>query len=126
MPSLYRTVRPGSRYHGSLALLRAAALWRDERAPELRVKSSLMLGLGEDRGEVRSVLGDLRRAGVDVVTLGQYLQPTREHLPVARYIPPSEFEELRREAQELGFLHVEAGPLVRSSYHAERHVPGRS
>ncbi len=69
---------------------------------------------------------DLRRAGVDVVTLGQYLQPTREHLPVARYVPPAEFDELRREAQELGFLHVESGPLVRSSYHAERHVPERS
>jgi lipoyl synthase len=126
VPSLYRTVRPGSRYHGSLALLWDAARWRDEREPALRVKSSLMLGLGEERDEVRAVLGDLRRAGVDVVTLGQYLQPTREHLPVARYVPPAEFEELRREAQGLGFLHVEAGPLVRSSYHAERHVPGRS
>jgi len=123
VPSLYRTARPGSRYRGSLALLQAAAAWRDERAPRLRVKSSLMLGLGERRVEISSVLADLRRAGVDVVTLGQYLQPTREHLPVARYVPPAEFEELRREAQDLGFLHVEAGPLVRSSYHAERHVP---
>jgi lipoic acid synthetase len=125
VPSLYRTVRPGSRYRGSLALLEAAARWRDERAPTLRVKSSLMLGLGEERGEVTSVLADLRRAGVDVVTLGQYLQPTREHLPVERYVPPAEFEELARLGRELGFLHVEAGPLVRSSYHAERHVPGR-
>jgi lipoyl synthase len=125
VPSLYRTVRPGSRYRGSLALLESASRWRDERAPALRVKSSLMLGLGEERSEVTSVLADLRRAGVDVVTLGQYLQPTREHLPVARYVPPAEFEELARLGRELGFLHVEAGPLVRSSYHAERHVPDR-
>jgi lipoic acid synthetase len=123
VPRLYRTVRPGSRYSGSLALLRAAAAWRDARAPALRVKSSLMLGIGERRSEVSSVLGDLRRAGVDVVTLGQYLQPTREHLPVDRWVEPAEFEELRGEAYGLGFVHVESGPLVRSSYHAERHRP---
>ena len=123
VPRLYRTVRPGSRYDGSVALLGRAAAWRDRRAPALRVKSSLMLGIGERRDEVSAVLADLRGAGVDVVTLGQYLQPTRDHLPVDRWVSPAEFEELRREASALGFLHAESGPLVRSSYHAERHRP---
>ena len=81
-----------------------------------------MLGLGESREEIRAVLGDLRRSRVDILTLGQYLQPTSGHLPVSRYVPPAEFEEIRREALPLGFRHVEAGPLVRSSYHASRHA----
>jgi lipoic acid synthetase len=82
-----------------------------------------MLGLGETDGEVIDVLRDLRRAGVDVVTLGQYLQPTRRHLPVQRFVNPAEFAELGAIGREMGFLHVESGPLVRSSYHAERHRP---
>jgi len=122
-PRLYRTVRPGSSYTGSLALLRDASRHRDARLPALRVKSNVMLGLGETDGEVLAVLRDLREAGVQVVTLGQYLQPTREHLPVTRFVPPEAFDALRRSATEMGFLHVEAGPLVRSSYHAERHRP---
>jgi lipoic acid synthetase len=123
VPRLYRTVRPGSRYRGSLALLQAAARRRDREAAALRVKSSLMLGLGERDDEVLDVLGDLRRSGVDVVTLGQYLQPTSEHLPVERFVSPAAFAEMREAALALGFLHVESGPLVRSSYHAERHRP---
>jgi lipoyl synthase len=95
----------------ALAALRAAS-------PELIVKSSLLLGLGEGRDEIRGALDDLRRAGVDWVTLGQYLRPTRRHLDVARYLPPEEFEELAAEARRLGFALVTSGPLVRSSYRA--------
>ena len=123
VPRLYRTVRPGSSYRGSLAVLAAAASHRRRRSAAMRVKSSLMLGLGEHDEEVLDVLRDLRQAGVEVVTLGQYLRPTREHLPVERYVPPAEFSDLRRRAMALGFSHVESGPLVRSSYHAERHRP---
>jgi lipoic acid synthetase len=122
-PRLYRTVRPGSSYRGSLALLEAAAARRDADFPELRVKSNVMLGLGETDAEVSEVLRDLRGAGVQVVTIGQYLQPTRDHLPVARWVTPETFGAFRDEGLALGFLHVEAGPLVRSSYHAERHRP---
>jgi lipoic acid synthetase len=89
----------------------------------MRVKSSVMLGLGEQDEEVLAVMADLRRARVDVLTLGQYLQPTLKHLPVERVLDPSEFERYRALGMELGFLHVESGPLVRSSYHAERHGP---
>jgi lipoic acid synthetase len=123
VPRLYRSARPGSHYDGSVALLAAGARWRDDEKARMRVKSSLMLGLGETDEEVVGVMLDLRDAGVDVVTLGQYLQPTREHLPVDRYVSPEQFESLARRGRDLGFLHVEAGPLVRSSYHAERHRP---
>jgi lipoic acid synthetase len=123
VPRLYRPVRPGSSYRGSLRLLQSAARRRDVERSALRVKSSLMLGLGEADDEVLGVLRDLRAAGVDVVTLGQYLRPTPDHLPVQRYVPPTGFDALRRAGEAMGFLHVEAGPLVRSSYHAERHVP---
>jgi lipoic acid synthetase len=123
VPRLYRSARPGSTYRGSLAVLAAAGQWRDRDQAALRTKSSLMLGLGERDEEVLDVLRDLREAGVDVVTLGQYLQPTREHLPVRRFVRPDEFDVLRDRGMELGFLHIESGPLVRSSYHAERHRP---
>jgi lipoic acid synthetase len=123
VPRLYRTARAGSRYETSVALLRAAAARRDADLPRMRVKSSLMLGLGERDEEVLDVLRDLRGAGVDVVTLGQYLQPTREHLPVERFVSPEEFDAFRIAGEDMGFLHVESGPLVRSSYHAERHRP---
>jgi len=123
VPRLYRQARPGSRYRGSVELLAATASRRDADLPAMRVKSSLMLGLGERDDEVLDVLRDLRRAGVDVVTLGQYLQPTREHLPVERFVTPEQFERLRRAGERMGFAHVESGPLVRSSYHAERHRP---
>ena len=123
VPRLYRSARPGSKYEVSVALLSAAAARRDREGSNMRVKSSLMLGLGERDDELLEVLGDLRRAGVQVVALGQYLQPTREHLPVRRYVTPRQFERLRQTGMSMGFLHVEAGPLVRSSYHAERHRP---
>jgi len=123
VPRLYRDARPGSHYTGSVALLAAAARWRDAEASDLRVKSSLMLGLGETDDEVVVVMRDLREVGVDVVTLGQYLQPTKQHMPVDRYVSPEHFDALADQGRKLGFLHVEAGPLVRSSYHAERHRP---
>jgi lipoic acid synthetase len=117
VPRLYRAVRPGSEYRNSLSLLSRA---KTLGAPV--TKSGFMLGLGESREEIREVLADLRKARVDIVTIGQYLQPTASHLPVARFVPPEEFEEIRREALPQGFRHVEAGPLVRSSYHAARHL----
>jgi lipoic acid synthetase len=123
VPRLYRVARPGSRYRTSLELLARAARRRDSEGATARVKSSLMLGLGERDDEVRDVLRDLAGVGVDVATLGQYLQPTREHLPVARFVSPAEFEALREAGMAAGLRHVEAGPLVRSSYHAERHRP---
>jgi len=123
VPRLYRSARPGSHYEGSVALLATAARWRDDEGSDLRVKSSLMLGVGETDDEVVGVMRDLRDAGVDVVTLGQYLQPTKQHLPVDRYVSPEQFDSLAEQGRELGFLHVEAGPLVRSSYRAERHRP---
>jgi lipoic acid synthetase len=124
VPRLYREARPGSRYERSVALLRSAARTRDTSALALRVKSSLMLGLGERDGEVLAVMRDLRDAGVDILTLGQYLQPTRRHLAVARFVDPDQFGAFARAGSEMGFSHVESGPLVRSSYHAERQVRG--
>jgi lipoic acid synthetase len=123
VPRLYRTARPGSRYETSVGLLRAAAVRRDRDRPGLRVKSSVILGLGERDDEVLEVMRDLRAASVDVLTLGQYLQPTAAHLPVERFVSPDQFDEFRRAGDEMGFVHVESGPLVRSSYHAERHTP---
>jgi lipoic acid synthetase len=120
VPRLYRSARPGSKYANSLALLQAA---RKIGHPEMRVKSSLMLGLGEHDDEVRDVLLDLFRAGVQVVAMGQYLQPSKDHLPVDRYVSPDAFAVFRDYGLSIGLLHVEAGPLVRSSYHAERHRP---
>ena len=116
VPRLYRVARAGSRYERSLGLL------RDAKSFGIRTvtKSSLMVGLGERKDEIHDALDDLRSCGVDIVTLGQYLQPTREHLPVERYYSPEEFAEFKNHAASLGFRHVEAGPLVRSSYHAER------
>jgi lipoyl synthase len=114
VPRLYRRVRPAADYACSLDLLRFAK----HRRPDLLTKSGLMLGLGEETDELLAVLDDLRCAGCDILTLGQYLQPTRDHLPVERYVHPDEFAELRRRAIALGFRHVESAPLVRSSYHA--------
>jgi lipoic acid synthetase len=114
VPRLYGQVRPGSRYERSLGVLGKAK----DAAPALPVKSGMMLGLGETKPEVLAVMRDLSRVGVDILTLGQYLRPSPGHLPVVRYYEPSEFEELRRSGEQLGFAHVEAGPLVRSSYHA--------
>ncbi len=123
VPRLYKSARPGSSYEGSVGLLAEAAARRDREKSALRVKTSIIAGLGEEDAEILEVMGDLRRAGVDVVTLGQYLQPTPKHLPVARWVHPDTFAKFRAEGLALGFLHVESGPLVRSSYHAERHRP---
>jgi lipoic acid synthetase len=114
VPRLYRQVRLGARYERSLDVLAHAA----RTAPGIPVKSGLMLGLGETMGEVLQVMSDLRAQGVRILTLGQYLRPSPQHLPIVRYVPPEEFDELRRAACEMGFAHVESGPLVRSSYHA--------
>jgi lipoic acid synthetase len=119
---LYRRVRPDAVYARSLELLRRAATWKNEEKISMKVKSGIMVGLGESRSEVSWTLGDLRAAGVDVVTVGQYLQPHARRLPIERYYTPAEFEEIRREGEGLGFLRVESGPLVRSSYHARRAV----
>lgn len=115
VPRLYRQVRLGARYERSLDMLRYAK----ELSPETPVKSGLMLGLGELNEEVLHVMRDLKAHSVDILTLGQYLRPSPKHLPIVRYVPPAEFDELRRAGFEMGFLHVEAGPLVRSSYHAD-------
>jgi lipoic acid synthetase len=115
VPRLYRQVRLGARYERSLDMLAYAK----ELAPSTPVKSGLMLGLGELREEVMPVMLDLRAHRVDVLTLGQYLRPSAKHLPVVRYVPPAEFDEYRVAGREMGFAHVEAGPLVRSSYHAD-------
>ncbi len=119
VPRLYRRVRAGARYARSLAVLEAAHGGRDR----LLTKTGLMLGLGETQVELASVFRDLRSIGCDILTLGQYLRPSGEHLPVERYVPPEEFAALRAEALALGFRHVESGPLVRSSYHAWSHTP---
>jgi lipoic acid synthetase len=118
---LYRRVRPRGRYERALELLRRAA----ELKPRITVKSGLMIGLGETLEEINIAMGDLRAAGCDILTVGQYLQPSAGHLPLIRYYDPSEFAEIRDRAQSLGFRHVEAGPLVRSSYHAERQLQRR-
>ena len=113
VPRLYEQVRPRANYQQSLAVLRQAA---DFGIPW--VKSGLMLGLGETEAEVLAVLADLRQAGVNALTIGQYLRPTREHLPVVDYIHPDRFAFLAEQAKQIGFGHVASGPLVRSSYHA--------
>jgi lipoic acid synthetase len=123
VPRLYKAVRPGSSYEGSVGLLASAAARRDRDGTNLRVKTSIIAGLGEEDAEILEVMRDLRRAGVDVVTLGQYLQPTLRHLPVARWVHPDTFASFRDQGMAMGFAHVESGPLVRSSYHAERHRP---
>ncbi len=114
VPRLYRRVRKGSVYRRSLTLLERIA-----RLDGVEAKSSLMLGLGERRDEVLQVMQDLRAAGVSRLALGQYLRPTRYHLPVEEYVDPGRFSEYEREAKRVGFRWVKAGPLVRSSYHAE-------
>lgn len=114
VPRLYKRARPGGNYRRSLDVLRAVK----SRQADLLTKSGLMLGLGEERDEVIAVLRDLAAVGCDILTLGQYLQPARDNLPVARYLSPDEFGSLRAAALGMGFRHVEAGPLVRSSYHA--------
>jgi lipoic acid synthetase len=114
VPRLYRQVRLGARYERSLDMLAHVKT----SAPNTPTKSGLMLGLGETLDEVAAVMRDLRAAHVDILTLGQYLRPSAKHLPIIRYVPVEEFAELKRLGYEMGFRHVESGPLVRSSYHA--------
>nr|WP_296751531.1 lipoyl synthase [Thioalkalivibrio sp.] len=116
VPRLYRKARPGSDYEWSLDLLEA---FRAQH-PGVPTKSGLMLGIGESRGELLEVLQDLRAHGCEMLTLGQYLQPSRHHLPVERYLDPEEFDELAHRAREMGFRQVASGPMVRSSYHADQ------
>ena len=118
VPSLYKQVRPGSDYTWSLELLKKYK----QRRPDVLTKSGLMLGLGETAEELKQVMRDMRAHDIDMITLGQYLQPSRNHLPVSRFVPPQEFEDYGRYAEELGFKSVASGPLVRSSYHADRQV----
>jgi lipoic acid synthetase len=112
VPRLYLRVRPQAKYGRSLELIRRG------HDAGMVTKSGLMLGLGESAGEVLEVMRDLRGSGCDILTLGQYLRPSKDHLPVERYVPPAEFLEFRKEGLSMGFRHVESGPLVRSSYHA--------
>ena len=119
-PRLYRKVRPGANYQWSLDLLKKFK----EQHPEVPTKSGLMMGLGETKEEIIEVLKDLRAHGVTMLTLGQYLAPSRHHLPVERYVPPAEFDELKEIALDLGFTHAACGPFVRSSYHADLQAKG--
>ncbi|HUJ79399.1 MAG TPA: lipoyl synthase [Nitrospiria bacterium] len=116
VPRLYRPVRPQGKYQWTLELIQRA------KAAGLTTKSGLMLGLGETAEEVDAVMRDLIAHGCDLLTLGQYLQPSKTHLPVARYYHPDDFDRLKTTGERLGFRHVESGPLVRSSYHAEDQV----
>ncbi len=120
VPRLYLQARPGSDYAWSLKLLQTYK----QRFPETPTKSGLMVGLGETNDEIIDVLKDLRAHQVDMVTIGQYLQPSRYHLPVARYVTPAEFAEFEQKAKASGLTHVASGPLVRSSYHADRQAAG--
>ena len=114
---LFPSLRPQGKYHRSMELLGRA------KQQGMTTKSGLILGMGETLEEAREVMRDLRAVDCDIITIGQYLQPTRDHLPVARYYDPGEFAQLKEEGMTMGFAHVESGPLVRSSYHAERQIP---
>jgi lipoic acid synthetase len=120
VPHHYKAVRPGSDYVHSLELLQKFK----QRYPGIPTKSGLMLGLGETNEQIVETLKDMRRYDIDMLTLGQYLQPSRNHLPVKRFVTPAEFDELGRIARELGFTHVASGPMVRSSYHADKQAAG--
>ncbi len=115
VPRLYPEVRPGASYQRSLQLLQESK----QHSPRILTKSGLMLGMGETREETLQVMQDLRAHGCQLLTLGQYLAPSTAHYPIARYVPPEEFTDLAAAGRDFGFSHVEAGPLVRSSYHAE-------
>ncbi len=121
VPRLYKAVRPGSDYPWSLQLIKAFKA----RFPHIPTKSGLMLGLGETDDEIRAVLKDMRDYDCDRLTLGQYLQPSKFHSPVARFVTPAVFDELGKYAEGLGFTHVASGPLVRSSYHADLQAAGK-
>ncbi len=120
VPRLYRQARPGADYQWSLDLLKR----HKEAFPHVLTKSGLMIGLGESNEEIIEVMGDLRNHQVDMLTLGQYLQPSKHHHPVLRFMPPAEFDELGDIAKDMGFTHVASGPMVRSSYHADKQAAG--
>jgi len=120
VPRLYKACRPGADYAHSLGLLQEFKA----RLPRVPTKSGIMLGLGETDAEVRDVLADLRAHGVDMITIGQYLQPSQHHLPVERFVTPAEFAEFERLALDMGFRNVASGPMVRSSYHADQQAAG--
>ncbi|MBX4180924.1 lipoyl synthase [Sodalis sp. CWE] len=120
VPRLYRTVRAGANYYCSLKLLETFKVFH----PKIPTKSGLMVGLGETNEEIINVMRDLRRHGVTLLTLGQYLQPSSQHLPVKRYVSLSEFKEMKQEALSMGFLRASCGPFVRSSYHADLQIKG--
>jgi lipoic acid synthetase len=122
VPRLYKQARPGSDYQWSLNLIKHFKATH----PDVPTKSGLMVGLGETMDEIKEVLADLRRHDCDMLTLGQYLQPSRHHLPVARFVTPAEFDELGAVAREMGFVNVASGPMVRSSYHADLQAAGES
>ncbi len=117
VPRLYHTVRPGADYRLSLELLRTV-----RNRSKIRTKSGLMVGLGETRRELRNVFADLAETGVSLLTIGQYLAPSSDHLPVDRYVPPDEFRDMRNEAKSTGISHVFSAPLVRSSYRADQYL----
>jgi len=121
VPRLYKQARPGADYQWSLELLKAYK----RRKPDVMTKSGVMLGLGETIDEVEEVLKDLKNHNVDMITLGQYLQPSKDHLRVDRFVHPDEFNDLREFGEALGFLHIASGPLVRSSYHADKQAQGK-
>lgn len=123
VPRVFVEARPGSRWDRSLDLLADAARRRDRGEYRGRVKTGIMVGIGERPEEVFATLREIRDAGVEVMTLGQYLQPTAQHMPVDRWVTPEEFADYKRYALEIGFSYCESGPLVRSSYHAHEHVP---
>jgi lipoyl synthase len=120
IPRLYPEMRPQARYRTSLQVLRRARQWAGNYAPRMSVKTGIMVGVGETRAEVLDVMRDAAAAGVQIMTVGQYLQPSRQHHPVVRYWEPQEFDDLAAAGRDLGIAWVEAGPLVRSSYHARR------
>ncbi len=124
VPRLYRRVRPDAVYERSIGLLARAAAWRDAHLPTMRVKSGIMVGLGETFEEVLATMREIRAAGTDALTVGQYLQPHARRLPVERWWTPEEFACLRAEGRSMGYAVVEAGPLVRSSYHARAALAG--
>jgi lipoic acid synthetase len=119
VPRLYPAIRPKAVYENSLALLR----YVKELAPQMVTKSGVMVGLGETREELLEVFQNMRRHAIEVLTVGQYLRPSKKHAEVVRFYRPEEFTELKEAAQAMGFAHVESGPLVRSSYHADEQIP---
>ena len=122
VPRLYRVVRSGARYQRTLDLLENAKKF----SPDVVTKSGVMVGLGETITELVQTFSDLGSRGVDILTVGQYLRPSRDHLPMTRYYPPEEFRFMKEEAMRFGFRHVESGPMVRSSYHAHEQAESTS